>query len=83
MHSSTFDKENLLKTRQLCVKSHLAPTDFQETYRLQSDTAKDRDAGIYTDTTADVAPGLKSHSSAYPKFASAPLLLCVTHIESC
>ncbi len=83
MHSSTFDKGNLMKMRQLCVKSHLAPPDFQEINRLQSDTAKDQDAGIYTDTTADVAPGLKSHSITYPEFASSPLLLCVTHIDSC
>lgn len=83
MHSHTFDTGNLLKMRQLCVKSHLAPTDFEEINHLQSDTAKDRDAGISSVTTADVAPRLKSHNSMYPKFASTPLLLCVTHIDTC
>lgn len=44
---------------------------------------KDQDSGTRTGTNADVAPGLKSQSSTYPKFASTLLLFCVTHIDSC
>lgn len=83
MYSRTFNKGSFLKSRQLCVKSHLAPADFQEIKCLQSDGAKDQDAVIFSVTTAEVAPGLRSHSTMYPKFVSAPLLLCVTHTDSC
>lgn len=83
MHSNTFDKENCLKMRHLCVRSHVAPLYFQEINFLQSDAEKDRDPGMCTVRNADVAPELKSHSSMHPRFASIPLPLCVTHSDSC
>lgn len=86
MHSSAANKEKKPfedEAMKLCVKSNLTLTNFQEINRPQSEAAKDRDAGKCTVSTADVAPELKSHSRTYPKFASAPLLLCVTHIDSC